>query len=351
VPGWPINFGQYNCEAALAMADFDNNGLMDVLFGNNGGTSGYKYYCYRADGTLHPDFPFTMSGATLPTCSAIADADRDGDMEIAHHVMNGTVYLWTAHYSASFAYKPWPQPHHDIQHTGNFHHHDNYSAMVVLTPYGTPIVIPPGGGSFNFNIALSNTGTIPANFDVWSMVELPSGAMYGPLIGPVQLNLGAGASVNRDRTQSIPASAPSGQYIYYSFIGNYPAEIVESDSFTFTKAADGEGLNQFKDWKNAGENWDCQDCESPASEFRTMKNYPNPFNAYTTFKFNLKTAGYVFITIYDLNGREVARLADGWYQAGCNEVGFGGSELSSGVYFAILKGPGFSETIKVVLIK
>jgi hypothetical protein len=78
-------------------------------------------------------------------------------------------------------------------------------------------------------------------------------------------------------------------------------------------------------------------------------SYPNPFRTTTTVPFDLAEAGAVRISVYDVLGREVARLADGRYAAGSHEVSFDASTLPSGVYLIRLDAAGFSATRKVLL--
>ena len=348
--GWPVMMGQYNCEAALAMVDIDNNGQMDVLFGNNGGGSNARYYCYRADGTPHPDFPFTVNGATLPSCSAIADADGDGDLEIAHHVSTGTVYLWTTPYQNAAAARPWPQPHHDVQHTGNYHFGAAvHNVSVALVPYGTPIVIPASGGSFSFNIAGTNNETASVSFQAWCMVTLPNGSQYGPVLGPLNLTLAAGGSINRDRTQNVPGNAPSGNYTYRAYVGQYPSNVWDEDSFPFTKSAQSDWGSGAGDWMNSGESF--AEVETNPTTFTLLENYPNPFNPSTVIRFQLPEASRVKLSIYDLSGRLVATLANGWREAGNHQVTFDGSGLPSGVYLYRLQAGAFAASGKMLLLK
>ncbi len=122
-----------------------------------------------------------------------------------------------------------------------------------LTPYNPPIQIPSGGGSFTFNIAVSNNSSSIVNASVWFMVRLPNGAMYGPVLGPVNLVMPQGFSINRDRTQSVPGVAPAGLYTYFGYIGIYPNPIWDADSFNFTKLGLERGMENYWNWENTGE--------------------------------------------------------------------------------------------------
>lgn len=76
-----------------------------------------------------------------------------------------------------------------------------------------------------------------------------------------------------------------------------------------------------------------------------------PFNPETTIIFELRAAGFVELSVYDVGGREIARLVDGYKATGMHEVTFDGSELPSGIYFACLKVDDFRHNRKMVLIK
>lgn len=91
--------------------------------------------------------------------------------------------------------------------------------------------------------------------------------------------------------------------------------------------------------------------EIPAS-FNLKQNYPNPFNPSTTIRFELKSNSVVSIKVFDVTGREVARVLNNQnIQAGTHEVNFDASKLSSGVYFYKLETEGFSDTKKMMLVK
>ena len=79
--------------------------------------------------------------------------------------------------------------------------------------------------------------------------------------------------------------------------------------------------------------------------------FPNPFNPQTNFNFDIAQAGNVNLTIYDVQGRAVAEIIDGWHSPGNYTAKFDGRNLASGIYFAKLQAEGFSKTQKLMLIK
>jgi hypothetical protein len=225
------------------------------------------------------------------------------------------------------------------------------AVTVSLTPYGTPIQIPAGGGVFNFNIAVANQELTPQAFQGWCDVTLPNGSTYGPVLGPISLTLPSGASINRDRTQSVPASAPAGAYAYNAHVGNYPSTIWASDQFPFTKLSTGDGV-PVTGWENTGESFDQTAAAVSAPEaFALQGVYPNPFNPVTRIRYDLPEAVRVSLQVYDIGGRRIAELANGWREAGSHEVSFDASRLPSGVYVVRLEAGDFSAAEKVVLMK
>ncbi|GEM_PF-2144363 len=89
-------------------------------------------------------------------------------------------------------------------------------------------------------------------------------------------------------------------------------------------------------------------------EFRLNQNYPNPFNPGTTISYQLPAGSHTTLKVYDILGKEIATLVDGYKNAGSYEVEFNAgqiSSLSSGVYFYKLQAGNFVQTRKMILIK
>jgi flagellar hook assembly protein FlgD len=91
-------------------------------------------------------------------------------------------------------------------------------------------------------------------------------------------------------------------------------------------------------------------------EITLYQNYPNPFNAGTVIRFDLPDECRVSIDIYDLLGRKVSSIVNGYYQSGSHEVlwdGISGSgnDLPTGIYLYKFKADTFEETRKMILLK
>ncbi len=86
-------------------------------------------------------------------------------------------------------------------------------------------------------------------------------------------------------------------------------------------------------------------------EYSLSQNYPNPFNPTTTIKYSLIKDGLVTVKIYDIAGREVAKLVNEVKKAGNYQVLFNASTLASGVYFYRIQSNDFVMTKRMVLIK
>lgn len=83
----------------------------------------------------------------------------------------------------------------------------------------------------------------------------------------------------------------------------------------------------------------------------SLSSYPNPFNPMTTIAYDLPKAGHISLRVFDLLGREVAVLMNGFVEAGTHRAMFDGKHLASGIYFARLEAGEFSQTKKVMLMK
>jgi len=87
-----------------------------------------------------------------------------------------------------------------------------------------------------------------------------------------------------------------------------------------------------------------------------LRNYPNPFNASTMVEFSIPQAGQYKITIYDILGRAVKLLAEGYAQAGTYWLHWDGEDsqgnlVPSGVYTCHISTESGSNQIKISYLK
>ena len=85
--------------------------------------------------------------------------------------------------------------------------------------------------------------------------------------------------------------------------------------------------------------------------FALYHNHPNPFNPLTKITFELPKNEKATLKVYDLLGREVKTLMDGYRKPGSYQVTFDGSNLPSGIYLYRLQTSSFSQMHKMILMK
>jgi uncharacterized repeat protein (TIGR01451 family) len=214
---------------------------------------------------------------------------------------------------------------------------------VTLTINDPPVLIPPEGDTITYNISIENSGSNPVTFDVWTALTLPDGTIVSPIIQRPDITLYPSVSVTReDIPQYVSGDAPAGEYTYTAYTGTYPNTVIASDSFTFEKLAglDGSLLS------NRG-----LQVSEREKDFKLSPPSPNPFNPTTTLNFALPSEGFVQLSVYDISGRHITELVDGWRNAGDHQVTFDASGLVSGVYIYRLITQNHSAVGKMILTK
>jgi len=79
--------------------------------------------------------------------------------------------------------------------------------------------------------------------------------------------------------------------------------------------------------------------------------FPNPFNSFTTIRFDLPEKQFVTVSIFDLNGNLVETLLRDELTAGNYSVRWDAKNRASGIYFVKLAGESTARMSKVVLVK
>lgn len=81
-----------------------------------------------------------------------------------------------------------------------------------------------------------------------------------------------------------------------------------------------------------------------------LTSSPNPFRLKTSIKYNLPTDGVVTLKVYDLSGKEIAVLENGYQKAGLYTKEFNAAKLSSGTYFCKLVFADETVTNQILLV-
>lgn len=87
------------------------------------------------------------------------------------------------------------------------------------------------------------------------------------------------------------------------------------------------------------------------TEFELSFAYPNPFNPVTNIKYSVPNTSHISLVVFNTLGEKISTLVDEEKYPGNYTVLFDGSNLSSGIYFYIMKAGNFIETKKLVLLK
>ncbi len=321
---WSVNFGS-NVLSLSATPDITGDNIPDACCGiMNGSFQAVS----GADGAVL--FSYIHGGGSSYAFDAVGwlpDIDNSGAAELLGGTRDGHLYCFSGGDVARIL-------------------------DLTLTPLNPPVIIPAGGGQFQFNAAVFNPGNQAVQFDAWIMATLPDGRPYGPVLLRTGNNIPGGAAINRILTQNVPGIAPLGNYGYTGYVGLYTTnEVWDEDSFSFTKL--GADHSAPGDWNIAGWEQSLGQTDSPVTSlnFELHRPSPNPFNATTALSYKLQAASNVKLTVYDITGREVYVVVEGFKLAGIHQAVWDGSSIASGVYFCKLEANGFTGIQKMLLLK
>jgi hypothetical protein len=87
------------------------------------------------------------------------------------------------------------------------------------------------------------------------------------------------------------------------------------------------------------------------NEFKLLPAYPDPFNPTTTITYSLPYKSNIKLSIYDVLGRKIKTLKNGFESSGEHTVTFEASGLASGIYIILFQTPQGILSTKMSLIK
>ena len=83
----------------------------------------------------------------------------------------------------------------------------------------------------------------------------------------------------------------------------------------------------------------------------SLQNYPNPFNQSTTIEYQIQQEANVKVSVYDLQGKQIATLINKNQPAGIYRINFSANKLPAGTYVYKIQAGEFVETKKLIIIR
>jgi beta-lactamase superfamily II metal-dependent hydrolase len=221
---------------------------------------------------------------------------------------------------------------------------------IEATPNPAYVNVPAEGGDFDFELTLTNNTSDTISMEYWTLWHHQG--KWRTALDAVRVTLDANASSLYDHSETMLGSYNAGDYIYETRVGLYPDDIWDTRCFPVWKdTVDGNYPGN-----SPGSIIPClnsrETSSSPVtSDAAILGVYPDPFNPVTVICYQLAEGSPVSLAIYDVSGRLVDQLVDGWKTAGVHEAIFDGSGLASGIYVYQLTARGLQMQGKIVLTK
>jgi hypothetical protein len=201
--------------------DFNGDGFDDIIVGawDNGGSgvrSGRAYTFFGPlSGTIQAaDADFIVTGQASDQFGlSVAGMDLNGDGV-------GDLIVGAPQFSDQ-----------DPGYTAIYFGSREKASRIRLKPRNPPIVIPPEGGSFRYDLDLINESSASRKIDIWVVLAGPD--LQRTLV-LFSRTLEPGARFHRTFTQTIPGSALAGTYTVVGNAGTFPTPEA-SDQFDFEK--------------------------------------------------------------------------------------------------------------------
>jgi hypothetical protein len=221
--------------------------------------------------------------------------------------------------------------------------------LVVVSNYNTESLFYSADGGQTFSTVqgnLSGDRRTQGTYTYWtgpsvrSATIVPADDVTLYLVG-TSTGIYSTTSMNGDNTEWVQESD--------NLIGNTVTEYIDSrkSDATIVAGTHGRGVYIGKYDTSLSNGRPPTNPES----FYLAQNYPNPFNPGTTIEFTIPEETQVVLTVYDMNGREVAEIINQQLLKGPHVVSFDASGLASGIYFYALRAGSRQETKRMIVLK
>ncbi len=314
------------------------------------------------------DNTLKLADGTMITRSQIDYADGSimiaapGPINLGDINLNGVAYeIGDAVYFSNFYISPRMFPMNDQQLLNSDINRDgiapSVSDLVLLINVIAGAVQPP------VLKVLPNPAAVTA-----TLLRDNSG-LYLALESPVELG-GVlfrlnGPDIDRLDAQNLTTMdyhAETGDNQFSCLLISYDRETISSGGISAVKLSGDPNLDMSLDFVDAADaegrplQINIKETAAVPGTFALHQNVPNPFNPSTEIRFDLAAPQHVTLSVYNILGQEVIRLADRDYPAGSHSVVWDGVDGSgrpaaSGMYFYRIVAGTDSASRKMVLMK
>ncbi|HAP35959.1 MAG TPA: hypothetical protein DCQ28_08480 [Bacteroidetes bacterium] len=341
--------------STTSLADFDNDGDMDLISGEQLG----KFQYFRNDGSsINPDFKkttatFTSLDAGSYSSPRFVDLDNDGDYDIVSGALDGKIYCYINN-SGTFTQNTSIFSGIDVgwQSAPSFAdlNNDGHLDLIICGEDADSIKFYRNTGSNVFVVDNSfiNGVSVP-NYCYPCFVDIDSDGEYDLVFGKISGSL---IAYENTGTPSFP--------VWQKNDDIFPDVKVPQSSTPSFADLDGDGRKDlvigeysgnFSFYKNMlTTSAEKTELWTPAC-FSLEQNYPNPFNPVTTIRFSIEQTGFASLKIYDAIGKEIVTLINNEMNRGNHSIQWNAAHLPSGLYFYRLQNGSSIQTRKMVLLK
>ncbi len=388
-----------------AMVDINNDGKIDLIYGNHDGP--LKYFKNTGSSTS-PKWSENTSlfGGTIDIGAAstpfFVDKDRDGDLDMITGTQAGDIKLYrndgnanTPAFTYSTTYTPLK---HSIYSSVSFAEANGNTSYEALVGDLSGNIYYHTGSGYNFTTTSMNIG----NHGAWSaprFIDMDHDGDMDIVVGDEDgyisyyENTGSSTqplwSIIFDYFDSlkvgdnvVPAFADldfDGDYDLLAGCGSYKLKYFENQDGNWVEDTtmvqglvakqnaapafadlDGDGDQDliignydgyFDYYENTREVVAIKETDMLPNSYE-LGTYPNPFNPTTTINFQLAVDNEINLSIFDLNGKMIEKLYSGYKHAGIHNIKWNASNYSSGIYICRLMVNGrVAESKKLTLLK
>lgn len=310
-----IAVGAYNADGAT-----ERTGVVYIFEKEGEGEWEQTAKLYDAAGASSDLFGYSVTASEVIVTKSSALHDFDGFLYVGapgtinENGKTGSVYLYQKAGDGS-----WELNEELIEESSE--HNDHFGISVAANDYGGFYV----GASRSSQSTVSKTGTV-YQYEIWPFFE-----------------------ETPDSEVNIITITESGEFDNFGYqVAADELTLLVSSPHADVDDAMNSGSVYFFDYQFVSNE------ETPGEEvvkYKLEQNYPNPFNPTTTINYQVKDAGVVKLTVFNLLGQAVQVLVNEQQATGSYTATFNASSLASGFYFYTLEVNDFASTKKMMLIK